>query len=180
MQGFDEFVDTFGHITIAEVIVLILAIVFLLAIYKKFADFLMKKHDAAQEKDAQLKEALEAVRKYPEYKQQSVKIQELLEEEIQELRSSQVGFVQMLDEMSKRLNKLEEQNKKKERNKLRDILLERYRYYTNKELNPSQSWTNMESEAFWELFRDYEDADGNGYMHTIVQPEMERLIVIEM
>ncbi len=32
----------------------------------------------------------------------------------------------------------------------------------------------MEAEAFWELFRDYEEAGGNGYMHTVVQPEMER------
>ena len=37
----------------------------------------------------------------------------------------------------------------------------------------------MESEAFWELFREYEDAGGNGYMHTEVLPAMELLTVVE-
>lgn len=38
----------------------------------------------------------------------------------------------------------------------------------------------MEAEAFWELFRDYEDAGGDGYVHTEVQPAMERLTVLEV
>ena len=173
MQGFNEFVETFGHITIAEVIVVILALGFAIAIYRKVSDYLMKKHDAAQAKDAQLTEALESVKKYPEYRQQSLNIQKHFEDEITELK-------EVWNEVCERLTKLEEQNKKKERNKLRDILLERYRYYTDKERNPSQTWTTMESEAFWDLFRDYEDAGGDGYMHTIVQPEMERLKVIEV
>ena len=60
------------------------------------------------------------------------------------------------------------------------MLLQNYRYYTNECQNPSKSWTKMEAEAFWELFREYEEAGGNGYMHTVVQPEMERLLVIEL
>ena len=172
MRGLDEFVDTFGHITIAEAVIVLLALGFAIAIYKKVSDYLMKKHDAAQAKDQQLHEALESVKKYPEYRKQSIQIQQHLEDEITELRTA-------LIDVFKRLETVEEQNKKRERNKLRDVLLERYRYYTNKECNPTLSWTNMESEAFWELFRDYEDAGGNGYMHSIVQPEMERLIIVE-
>jgi hypothetical protein len=80
----------------------------------------------------------------------------------------------------KRLIEMEEQNKKRERNKLRDRLLQNYRYYTNIETNPSQTWTEMESEVFWEMFKDYEEAGGNGYMHSTVLPEMERLIVVEV
>ena len=38
----------------------------------------------------------------------------------------------------------------------------------------------MESEAFWELFREYEEAGGNGYMHTEVLPAMQRLNIIEV
>lgn len=38
----------------------------------------------------------------------------------------------------------------------------------------------MEAEAFWELFSDYEEAGGNGYMHTVVQPAMNRLTVIDL
>ena len=38
----------------------------------------------------------------------------------------------------------------------------------------------MEAEAFWELFREYEEAGGDGYMHTEVQPAMERLLIVEV
>lgn len=173
MGDLDAFLGVFGSMTIAQFVMIISAVIFLWAVYKKVSDYLMKKHDAAQVKDAQIKEALDAAKKYPEYRQQSIKIQEHLENEIQVLS---VKFM----ELAERLTKVEEQNKKKECNKLRDILIERYRYYTDKERNPSQSWTVMESEAFWSLFRDYEEAGGNDYMHTHVQPEMERLKVVAM
>lgn len=173
MTGLKEFLDTFGHMTIAQIVVVLLALGFLYAIYKKINDYLMKKHDAEQERAAQLHEALEFAKKSPEYRKQSIEIQQHFEHEILDLKT-------VFNEMCERLTKLEEQNKKKERNKLRNLLLESYRYYANKEKNPSQSWTVMEAEAFWELFRDYEDAGGNGYMHTVVQPEMERLTVVEV
>ena len=76
-----------------------------------------------------------------------------------------------------RLDSVEETNKRRECNKLRDRLLQNYRYYTNEATNPSKSWTQMEAEAFWGLFRDYEDAGGNGYMHSVVQPAMEELFI---
>ena len=85
-----------------------------------------------------------------------------------------------MDAFMSRLEEIEKQNKKRECSKLRDMLLQNYRYYTSKTQNPSQSWTRMESEAFWELFREYEEAGGNGYMHSVVQPEMERLTIIEV
>ncbi len=78
-----------------------------------------------------------------------------------------------------RLESMEEANKRRECNKLRDRLLQSYRYYTNADVNPSLSWTRMEAEAFWGLFRDYEEVGGNGYMHTVVQPAMEKLRVRE-
>lgn len=173
LQGFNEFMDIFGHFTIAQVTVVILALIFLWAIYKKIGDYLMKKHDAAQAKDAQLAKALETVSHYPEYRKQSIEIQQHLENKITNLEDAWC-------QVCERLTKIEELNAKKERNKLRDILIERYKYYTNKDKNPSQKWTRMESEAFWELFRDYEDFGGNDYMHTVVQPEMRRLEVTEM
>ena len=38
----------------------------------------------------------------------------------------------------------------------------------------------MEAEAFWELFGEYEDRGGNSYMHSVVQPAMNKLTVLEM
>lgn len=180
LKGLDEFLTLFGNITVSQIVTIVLALVFMIFIYKQIKKYFDEKIKAQNERaevekqrDADIKEALVAVRKYPEYRQQSIKIQELLEGEIQELRI-------MIQEDKERLARMEEQDRRRECNKLRDLLLKYYRQYANKEINPEQSWTKMEAEAFWELFKDYEELGGNGYMHTVVQPEMERLIVVEM
>lgn len=83
-----------------------------------------------------------------------------------------------INDIANRLTQMEESTKRRERNKIRDRLLQNYRYYVNPETNPSHSWTQMESEAFWELFTEYEDAGGDGYMHTEVMPAMQLLTVV--
>ena len=105
---------------------------------------------------------------------------EHLEHEIQELRNYQQTLGNTQLEIVTRLKQMEERMNLRDRNKLRDLLLQNYRYYTNPEKNPSGSWTRMEADAFWALFHDYEDAGGDGFMHTDVQPAMERLTVIDV
>lgn len=180
MTGFDEFLKLFGDITLSSVIMFVLAAMFLFSIYKevkKYIDAKIVEQQKNAEEEKELKEKVEeswkATQEYPKYRKQSLDVQKLLEEEIQEIREG-------LQAMMQRFEEIEEQNKKRECSKLRDMLLQNYRYYTNEHQNPSQSWTRMESEAFWELFREYEEAGGNGYMHTVVQPEMERLMIIEV
>ena len=173
MTGSKEFLEVFGNITVSQVVYVIMAIVFLVLVYRKVSDYLYKRHDAEQEKDKQIKEALEAVGKYPEYRRQSVEMQKKLTEEIHDIKC-------VLDDNTKRLDKMESDNKKREVNKIRDTLVRNYTYYTNKEKNPMQAWTKMESEAFWDLFSDYEDMGGNGYMHSVVQPAMLQLNVVDI
>ena len=169
----EAFLEVFGGLTVANVVQIILAAAFLVYIGKKFRDYLIKRYDAEQEKDTQLHEALESVRKYPEYRKQSIDIQQKLEGEIQNIRALQEENIKRIDAMEKRTQKLE-------RNKLRDRILQSFRYYTSKDKNPMQAWTRMEAEAFWELFRDYENMGGNGYVHTEVQPAMNLLSLVEM
>lgn len=173
MTGVDEFVGIFGDVTIATVVQVAFAGAFLFLIYKKVKDYLIKRYEAEEKKNRQLKETLDAVSKYPEYRMQSIEIQHKLENEIKELSKAQAETVE-------RLAKMEDDSKRREKNKLRDRLLQNYRYYTSTEHNPGRAWTKMESEAFWELFVDYEDAGGNGYVHTVVQPAMELLSVVDM
>lgn len=169
----EAFLNVFGKLTVANVVQIILAVAFLIYVGKKIRDYLIKRYEAEQRKDEQLHEALESVRKYPEYRKQSIAVQQKLEGEIQSIRKSQEESVKRLDEMEK-------DTKRRERNKLRDRLLQNFRYFTSKEKNPLQAWTRMEAEAFWELFKDYEDVDGDGYVHSEVQPAMNLLEVIEM
>lgn len=173
MTGLDEFIGLFGKITVGNAVQFMLAAGFLFLIYRKVRDYLIQRHDADQERDANLKEALDAVRKYPEYRQQSIKIQHDLEEKMQSLHDAQ-------EEIARRLADMENDSKRRERNKLRDRLIQNYRYYTSKEHNPGHAWSRMEADAFWESFRDYEAADGDGYIHTVVQPEMDLLEIVEM
>lgn len=191
MKLFEQFLAAFGELTIAHVAMVIAGIIFLILIYKKVSDYLIQKHDREQEHLNQLTAAFEATKKYPEYRKQSIDAQKQIENEIQEVRTAQRDLLNSVnieiqnvknvqDAILTRLDEIEEQNKKKERNKLRDVLLQNYRYYTSTELNPDQTWTEMESEAFWELFRDYEEAGGDGYMHTDVQPAMQRLRIIKV
>ena len=179
MTGYKEFIKLFGNITVLHIVEFVLAVIFIVLIYKKIRNYFNIKiteqnNRAAAEKlkDEQLEEALTAVRKYPEYRQQSIDIQKNLESQITELKI-------MYKDTTERLTKMEEETKRRERNKLRDRLLQNYRYYVNVETNPSHSWTSMEAEAFWELFKEYEAAGGNGYMHTEVMPAMELLTIID-
>lgn len=76
--------------------------------------------------------------------------------------------------------KIEEDIISRERSKLRDRLLQSHRYFTSPEKNPLHAWSEMEADAFWSMFKEYENAKGNGHMHTVVQPEMRALEVIPM
>ena len=180
MKYLDEFLCVFGDVTIGNLVTYIIALFFLYSIYKEIKKFNHTKMEERQKKiqeeevhKKKVDEAWEVTQKYPAYHQESIDIRDGLKNEIQEMRNEFSTILKRLDDM-------EAKNKKRECSKLRDMLLQNYRYYTNECQNPSQSWTRMESEAFWELFREYEEAGGNGYMHTVVQPAMEELTIIEI
>ena len=142
MTGFDEFKEVFGSITVLSVVELLLAVLFCYLIYRKLSKYLIGRYEAGKKKDEQLKTALDAVSKYPEYRAQSLRVQK--------------------------------------RNRLRDRLLQSYRYYTDPACNPAGAWNSMEAEAFWEMFSDYEDVGGDGYIHSVVQPAMNLLKIVDI
>lgn len=168
MSGYDEFIKLFGNTTLLSVAELSLTAVFLWKIFKKIETYLYQRYKAKEKRDKDLSEALTAVRKYSEFRAESDKIHSLLEGEIQELRKIQ-------EETTARLEQMEENNRRRERNKTRDRLLQLYRHYTDPEINPSQTWTSLEAEIFWNLFDDYEHDGGNGRMHSEVAPAMRKL-----
>lgn len=166
MEGMEEFRVLFGGVTLWQVVELGLALGFALALYKKVKNYILERHDAEQIRDEQLAKALDSINRYPEYRAQSLKIQDELRGEIAELRSTQQQTAQRLQEM-------EESQRTLERNELRDRLLQSYRYYTGQ-----GSWNVMEADAFWELFREYEQRKGDGHMHKVVEPAMAALPVL--
>lgn len=173
MKGLDEFLEVFGNLTVAHVAVAIVAIVFIVKTAKVIEKYFSDKVKADMARTAEINQAIETTSHYPEYRQQSLDIQRQFKDEFAEIRKA-------LTDLSTRLINMEEDLKTRERNKLRDKLIQNYRYYTSKDINPMQAWTNMEAEAFWELVRDYEAVDGNGYVHSEIIPAMQRLEVIDL
>ncbi len=168
-----EFLTVFGEIKVATVVIVIAAVIFLAKIYKIVAAHFREKYKIEMEKEKQMKSILEQVEMYPKWREQSIECQKEFTKAINALQENQA-------EITKELKDMEERRKKTKRNELRDRLLQTYRYFTNKEKNPLLAWSEMEAEAFWKVFGDYEEAGGDGDMHTTVQPAMRRLEVVPM
>lgn len=156
----------FGAIPLSTVIIFIAAVSFLVVLCVKVYKFIVTNHDKLQEKDETLKNIADCLE---EVKQE----QKGLKEAINELRGAQ-------QEIAEKQDAFEEQHRNHSLNKLRDRLLDSYRYYTNPKKNPLQAWSEMEKEAFDKLFYDYEELGGDGFMHSTVEPAMAALEVVLM
>lgn len=173
MLGMEEFINIFGDFSILHLLELVLALYFLYVTYNKVSIVITTKYKKKQEQEEMLKRAIEHIEQYPEYRKQSKDIQEKLQKQINILEGKQSELCDFLTKMKEDLNR-------RDRNKIRDRLLQSYRYYTDVAKNPMQAITEMESEAFWSLFADYEGLNGDGFMHSVVQPAMNLLTVVSM
>lgn len=162
----DAFLQIFGDFTIADVVTIIVALCFLVAVYYKLKNYFDKQHD----KEDVINNILT---NYSKWHQQSLEIQKQFTDAISELKRGQ-------EQNAKRLEQIDTDNKKREQNRLRDRLLQSYRYYTSVEKNPEKAWTEMEKDTFNRCFKDYENLGGDGYMHTEVEPAMVALDVVFM
>ena len=161
MSGVEQFESVFGDVTVSQLIIAAGALVFLWKSFCELKKYLDKRYASKQERDErekerseQLREALNAINEYPKYREQSRKIQEKLNKQIESINS--------------RLDKLKNE------------IVNAYRYYTDPVKNPSKSLTRIEYDAFFGLVESYEARGGDGYVHSEIIPAMERLTVIEM
>lgn len=130
--------------------------------------------------EARLLTTEEAISHYPEYRNQSIQMQ-------QQLQNSDAAIAdlcrQIKDEvtttreiLNNRLSSLEG----REKNSLRAKILNEYRLYTDEVKNPMQAWSEMEHHSFFKLVEDYESLGGNDYVHGTILPAMNELDVILM
>lgn len=108
-----------------------------------------------------------------QYRQQSLDKQAAIDNQF-------IDLIDRIDNLTKMIERQHQETQKIKRNELREKLLSLHRYYTSLEKNPEQTWNEMEAEAFWHSYADYEALNGNGYMHTVVKPDMEKLIVTKI
>lgn len=130
--------------------------------------------------EARLSRVEEAVGHYPEYRAQSLRIQE-------QLKQADTSILEVCDtiksvviangeRMDKRLSDLES----REKNSLRAKILSEYRLLTDTAKNPMQAWSEMEAHSFFALVKDYESLGGNDYVHKTILPAMNELDIIPM
>jgi len=138
------------------------------------------RHKDDQVRDARLAALQAAVDALPSYRAQSLQIQTQLQTTDREILSAceaiQRGVADNQHVLNERLDRLE----KREKNALRQKILQEYRLFTDDAMNPMKAWTEMEHHSFFELVKDYEDLGGNDYVHSDVLPAMNKLRVIPM
>ncbi|MGL5433990.1 MAG: hypothetical protein ACRDBO_01150 [Lachnospiraceae bacterium] len=82
------------------------------------------------------------------------------EKDVQEINDKVGVLSQMLVQMQLKADA-------SERARIKDRISQSYKYY-----HKQQHWTTMEKEAFVELIRSYENAEGvNSFIHTTCEPE---------
>lgn len=180
MFGQEELINTFGTLTVAFVVELIVAIVGIIIAYNKLKDKIIGSYKERKQQEDDINEALTGVRNMPKYRQQSLEIQKELKDNDSKIldtcKKIQDGVAENQKILNERLDRLED----RERNDLREKILNMHRLFTSKKRNPMQAWSEMERDSFNELIKDYESLNGNGHIHTVVIPDMHRLRVILM
>lgn len=180
MFGLNEIKETFGTMSVAVLIEVIVAIIGIWIAYKKLKDKIIGSYEERKQQREDIDEALEGVRNMPKYRKQSIEIQNELKRNDESIldtcKKIQAGVDRNQEILNERLDKLEE----RERNSLRAKILEMHRTFTSSRMNPMQAWSEMERDAFNDLIMDYESLNGNGHVHSVVIPEMNRLRVILM
>ena len=136
--------------------------------------------ETVEKMEERLAKVEEAVGHYPEYRAQSLKIQNQLEQKdnhiLEVCDSIKDAVIANGERIDKRLDDLE----RREKNALRAKILDEYRLYTDERKNPMKAWSEMEHHSFFKLVEDYESLGGNDYVHSTVLPAMNELDVISM
>lgn len=133
-----------------------------------------------KERDAKIAKLESAVDKLPTYRNQSLQIQQQLQGTDKEILAVCGTIKESVIENQNILNARLDRLEKREKNSIRAKLLDEYRLFTDEFKNPMLAWSEMEHHAFFELVRDYEELNGNDYVHSTVLPAMNGLNVIPM
>lgn len=191
----EEFLKLFGSITILDVVEFIIAISFLIAALVKFIKFVNAKHDEEQQKNADIQEAVTGVRSMPQCQANNKQAHEDLKAEIttinnnletkisnleQKFDTKIDGLQDTLDGIVTHLKQIDDDRKKRERNKAREELLQGHRMFCDANKNPMKAWSQLEHDSWMSRYDDYIECLGNGDMTKRIYPDMCDLMIVHM
>lgn len=184
MKADEAFLSIFGDLTILHVVEFLFAMYFIIRVSMDAIKYINRKHDEEQQKTEDLAEALAGVRQMPKYRADSIKIQGQLEQKIvdvhNEMNSKFEDVATKFDAVMDRLNAMDEENKKRARNRIREELMQGHRMFTDPIKNPLKAWSSLEHDSWFALYEDYLECKGNGDMQYRICPEMNNLDIIHM
>lgn len=191
----EAFLKLFGNITILEVIEFVLAVSFLIIAFIKFIKFVNKKHDVDQQRTADIQEALAGARSVPKCQEHSKQVHKELKDEIttvhdnletkilnleQKVDTKIDGLQDTLDGIMQHLKEIDDDRKKRERNKAREELLQGHRMFCDVDKNPMKAWSSLERDSWLARYDDYIECGGNGDMQRRIYPDMCDLMIVHM
>lgn len=109
------------------------------------------------------KNIIELQNKQNQDNDERIKHEELIRKDLKKINDTVDNLIIKFENMQKKNN----ETKVKE---LKDTLITYYNKY-----RVVGEWSKLEKDAFWELFEDYEERGGNGFIHSIVEPVMREL-----
>lgn len=195
MRKLEQFLKLFGSITILDVVEFILAVSFLIAALVKFIKFINAKHDEDQQRKADLQEALTGARALPlcqahgkqaheDLKTEITTVHDNLETQILNLEQKVDvkidGLKDTLDSIVAHLKEIDDDRKKRERNKAREELLQGHRMFCDVDKNPMKAWSQLEHDSWMARYEDYIECGGNGDMKKRIYPDMSDLMIVHM
>lgn len=187
MEYFLQLVNTTSQMEVLGFSVpsIILFFALLLGFYTKiYKGMWIPYYDGQKKKDEQLNKTVERVEEL--YALRETDRKDMLEcrKEIQDsltaVYASQQEMFAAQMELQNKLDKSDARIKAYEQSTIRGELLKAYRYFTNEQCNPTLSWTEMEQHSFEEQLKSYKEAGGNSYILEVVQPAMDKLLIVHM
>lgn len=155
---------------ILGVFIIMSGIIAIITIIEKFSEMIGKPVKWIRNKNAdhalllQTSQDLKSLQeKHDASVKESIRHNEILKNDISDLTNTVNGIAATLNIMQQKEN----ETKLKE---LKDSLIQYYNKYKN-----IGEWSKLEKEAFWDLFDDYEQRGGDGFIHSIVEPAMREL-----
>lgn len=87
VEDLNAFLEIFGDLKVATVVLVITAVIFLWKVFKAVENYYHKKWEVEKEKEKQTKDILEQVQNYPKWHQQSIDIRDKFSETIASLEA---------------------------------------------------------------------------------------------
>ena len=95
-------------------------------------------------------------------------------EQVADVRREIGDLSEKVGDISDTLKAMKRKNEETKLRELKDTLVRYYNRY-----RAEGRWTSLESDAFWDLYQDYDARGGDGFIHTVVEPAMRELEIVD-